>query len=459
MTMYDVKKSNLFNRLRKELGDMVICDDHDHLGSEEAWLGSDYPDWTKILGYCMTDLYVAGLPMDDFPIPSSRHPCLKASFGYDITPKITRSWEEKWEIVKPYWQYIRHSGSGLTTRKALKLFFDCDDLTDETIPKIQKKYTEYLKTGAYKKFLIKEAKFNHVVTVALSLEECPATDILAPLIYSDQYVDIEHRGELYRIENLANQEVYSLKTYLQAVDSILERYKKEGCIGIKWHVMAYLRSNSFDHASYADAEKEFVEILLKPNRGGTGSASSVGFMNMTKFQNYMIHHLIQKTIELDWPIQVHAAQLGLSYGGRNCQSEVKNLTDLFIRYPQARFDMLHCAWPFPRELHAMAHLFPHVYINSSWVELLSPELYKSFFKEFLTSIPLTKFFGCGPDQSDPIMSAAYADRTRDLWAVILEQLISEGTLNEDDAMFAAKQVLLENPTKYFRLDDRIIPKK
>ena len=105
----------------------------------------------------------------------------------------------------------------------------------------------------------------------------------------------------------------------------------------------------------------------------------------------------------------------------------------------------------------MAHLFPNVYINPSWVELLSPELYKSFFKEILTSIPLTKFFGCGPDQFDPIMSAAYADRTRELWATILEQLITDGTLNEADALFAAKQVLFENPTKYFKLEDRIIP--
>lgn len=459
MTMYDVRKSDLFNRIRKELGDMEICDAHDHLKSEEAWIDSDCPDWTNILGYCMTDLYVAGLPMDDFPCPPNRHPCLKATFGYDITPKVTRSWEEKWEIVKPYWKYIRHIGSGLTTRKALKMFFNCDDLTDETVPKIQKKYREYLKPGAYKDLLIDKTKFSNVVTVALSLEECPATDVLAPLIYSDQYVDIEHRGELYRIEQLANQEVYSLKTYLQAVDSILARYKEEGCVGMKWHVMAYLRSTNFDHASYADAEKELVEILLKPNRGGVGSASSVGFMNMTNFQNYMIHYLIQKTIELDWCSQIHAATLGLSYGGRTMQSEVRNLTDLFIRYPQARFDMLHASWPFPRELHALAHLFPNVHINPSWVELLSPELYKAYLKELLTSIPLTKFFGCGPDQMDPIMAAAYADRTRDLWAVILEQLITEGTLNEDDALFAAKQVLFENPTKYFRLADRIIPKK
>lgn len=458
MAMYEVKKSDLYNRIRKELGNMTICDDHEHLNSEKAWLESDCPDWTNLLGYCMTDLYVAGLPMDDFPFPPNRHPCLKATFGYDITPKVQRDWKEKWEIVKPYWKYIRHNGAGLTTRKALQLYFDCNDLTDDTVPKIQKKYEEYHKPGAYKKFLIDEAKFNHVVTVALSLEENPATDILAPLIYSDQYVDIEHRGELYRIESLAKQEVYSLDTYLKAVDTILERYKAQGCIGIKWHVMAYLRTNNFDHASFADAEKDFVEILLKPNRGGTGSASSAGFLHMTNFQNFMIHYLIQKTIDYDWPIQIHAAQLGLSYGGRNCQSEIKHLTDLFVRYPQARFDMLHCSWPFPRELHAMAHLFPHVYINPSWVELLSPELYKSMFKELLESIPLTKFFGCGPDQFDPIMSAAYADRTRDLWAVILEQLITEGTLNEEDALFAAKQVLYENPTNYFRLNDRIIPK-
>jgi len=38
-------------------------------------------------------------------------------------------------------------------------------------------------------------------------------------------------------------------------------------------------------------------------------------------------------------------------------------------------------------------------------------------------------------------------------------LITEGYYTEDDAMFAAKQVLYTNPAEYFKLKDRIIPNK
>lgn len=68
-------------------------------------------------------------------------------------------------------------------------------------------------------------------------------------------------------------------------------------------------------------------------------------------------------------------------------------------------------------------------------------------------------FGCGPDQFDPLLSLAYADLTKDLWAEILEELIIEGYLTEEDAMIAAKQVLYTNPTEHYRLDGRIIPNK
>ena len=459
MSLYKVEKSDLYKSIRKKLGDMTTIDTHEHLGSEEAWLNTDYPDWTNVLGYSMTDLFNAGLPMDNFPFPPNRHPVIKADFGYDITPKVQSDGMEKWKVVKPYWKYVRSNGGGQIARKCLQIFFGCDDFTDETVPMIDKKYKEYLKPGAYKEILRKKGKFEHVVTIALSLEETPATDILAPLIYQDQYCDIENRGELYRIEKSANQEVYSMKTYLQAVDSILERYKKNGCIGIKWHRMAYLRENNFPHASYADAERSLAKILSeKPNRGGTGSASSVGQDYIYDFQNYMVHYMIQKAIEYDWGIQIHAATLGLSYGGNNMFSEIKNLTPIFTRYPQARFDMLHGAWPFPTELHAIAHLMPNVFINPSWVELLSPYLYKSWFKELLTSIPLTKIMACGPDQFDPLMSVAYADKTKDLWAEILEELIVAGDYTEDDAMFAAKTCFYDVPKQYFRLDNRIIPK-
>lgn len=331
MALHNVKRSDLYNDLRKSLEDMVICNTHEHMASEEAWINTDYPDWTNILGYCMTDLYNAGMSQDDLPFQPNRNTVMKATFGYDVTPKIQSNWEGKWKAVKPYWKYIRHNGAGIITRKALKMFFDCDDLTDQTVPVIQEKYQEFLKPGAYKELFVDKGKFSNVVTIATSLEETPATEILAPLIYFDQFCDIEDREDLYRIEKLADQEVYSMKTYLKAVDTILERYKNQGCLGIKWHRMAYLRSNRFEHSSFAEAEQEFVQILRKPHRGVAGSSSSVGFEHMSKFQDYMVHYMVQRAIEYDRAISIHAATLGLSYGGLNMESEVKNLTELFVR--------------------------------------------------------------------------------------------------------------------------------
>lgn len=449
-------REKLYDGLRKEIENIHLVDAHNHLLSEKTWLASK-EDWTSLLGYCFTDLANAGLSRDELMMPLAGDERWRLDYGYDYKEDL-RSPEAKWKVIKPYWQLVRHMGSADVTRVALRMFFDCDDLTDSSIPTIQKKLDELKKPGAYKKLLKEKSKIDCVVDVSMSIEENPPTDVIAPQLYSDTLATVQKRRDIYRLEQATNRDIYSLETYLKALDDLLDNWiTKRGLVGIKWHVFPYLRDMEFDIASTCDAAKCFDRILQMPARGGSGASTAVGINEMRPFQNLVQNHLIQRAIELDVPVQIHAATLGASYGGP-LQGNPKALIPLFLRYPQARFNILHTAFPWTRELGAISHIFPNVYINMSWLDILSPQSYKQFLRDWLTGIPLNKIFAYGADQFTMLLTCACAERVRNFVAEVLTDLVADGEMSEAQALFAADCILRKNAWDHWKLEEHWLGK-
>ena len=256
----------LHRALREELGKIHLVDAHDHLLSEEAWL-AEKEDFTALLGYAWTDLTNAGMSRDELVVPEAGDEVWTVDYGYDYEEDL-RSVDEKWEVIKPYWPYVRHMGSAQVTRKALSMFFDCEDLTDSTLPSIQKKLDQLKNAGAYAELLKERTKIDTICNVVMSVKENPASDLIAPQLYTDTFAAIQKRRDIYRLEQRANQDIYSLETYLKALDSVLEEEVKQGLKGIKWHIFPYLRDMEFDIPNMYDAAKCFDRILQMPARGG-----------------------------------------------------------------------------------------------------------------------------------------------------------------------------------------------
>lgn len=446
-------KETLYENLRQEIGKMHLVDAHNHLLSEETWL-STQEDWTSLLGYCVTDLVSAGMSRDDLPLSGARDARWGYDYGYDLK-EDQRDAAEKWEVVKPYWPYVRQMGSGDVTRRALQIFCDCDDLTDSTIPTIQEKLDKLKKLGAYKEMLVEKGKIDAVVDVAMSVEENPPTDIIAPQLFTDHFARTQTRRHIYILEQVTKRDIYSLETYIQALDAMLEySIVEKGMIGIKWHIFPYLRTMDFEISNPWDAAKCLDRILQMPARGGSGSAVAVGFDEMRPFQNLVQNHLIQRSIELDVPIQIHAATLGVSYGGP-LFGNPKTLIPLFLRYPKAKFNILHAGFPWCRELGTIAHLFPNVYINCSWLDILSPEAFRLFLKDWLVGAPpLNKIFAFGADQFTMLLTIACAERVKDFVADVLTDLVAERKMTEDDALFSADCILRKNAWEHWKLEER-----
>jgi hypothetical protein len=447
VTGVKTNRGELYERLRREVGKIKLVDAHEHLPSEEQWLAreldrtsllgyvqlSHEADFSSLLGYVHADLVSAGMPKEA------------------ILPGM--SGEEKWKRVRPFWRYVRNTGAGSLCRRVLSTFFDVDDLSDATLPIIQEGLDNFRKSGIYRRLLKEQYNFAVCVNVVDPVTETSSSEFFAPLLYTSNFASVQMRSDIERLEDAANQEIYSLQTYLRALDTVLELGFRNGLVGIKWHKLAYLRDINYSTGDAHAAEKCLDRIFRMPARGGTASNTPVGFDEMRPFQDFIQHYLVQRAIDLDLPVQIHTGTLGGSHGAQISHTNPTHLVDLFLRYPQARFDLLHASYPYMREATALVKLFPNVYINTAWFEILSPRAAKQYLREWLTTIPTNKIFAFGGDHKNIFFPCVYAEMVRDNLSEILTDEISEGGMSEEDALDIASSMLRENAWEYFRLQD------
>ena len=99
---------------------------------------------------------------------------------------------------------------------------------------------------------------------------------------------------------------------------------------------------------------------------------------MNPFHNYLQNHLIQKSIELQVPVQIHTGTFGGSNGGKLQNSNPVLLSGMLMEYPQARFDFLHSGFPYMKELGEMVREFPNLMVNVTWLQILSPRAFLDY---------------------------------------------------------------------------------
>ncbi len=443
------RESNpVYETLRARISEIPLVDAHDHLPSEEEWLGATpsstisppqlqrEPDFSSLLGYSYGDLVSAGMPKD----------ALRSGM----------SSADKWARVSAFWERVRGMGSGILCRRALTLFCGVDDLEETTIPIVEERIKALRVPGTYRRLLKEKFNFSACVNTQVGgvVAENPAPEFFAPLFYAADVAMPQKRSDLAVLEKAAGQSIYSLETYLRALDVVLELAWKNGMVGIKWHRLAYLRDIHYPSADPRDAERCLERILRMPAAGGVAGDTAVGFDEMVPFQNFMQHYLVRCALDLDVPVQIHCAMPGGSNGAQVSYANPTHLAELFLQYPQAQFDLLHAGYPYVAEATALVKLFPNVYLNTAWFDLLSPRTARRYMRDWLSSLPVNKIFAFGGDHKNVLSVCAYAEMVRDNLADLLAGEVADGAMTERQADRVATRWLRENAWEFFRLQDR-----
>jgi predicted TIM-barrel fold metal-dependent hydrolase len=208
----------------------------------------------------------------------------------------------------------------------------------------------------------------------------------------------------------------------------------------------------FEKVAKADAERVFNQLRLYPPYAKDFPArkAPVSWDEAKPLQDYLMHHVIRRAIELDLPVQVHTGMQERN-GNFLANSNPLNLVNLLIEYREARFDLFHAGYPYRGEMAILGKNFANVYVDLCWVHAISPWVARQTLHEWIETVPCNKIFGFGGDYIFVEGAYAHARMACRNVAQVLTEKVVDGYVTEDEAMRLAHSLLRDNAVQFFRL--------
>lgn len=429
--------SRTYEAIREVVNSIPIVDTHEHLTFEDDWLKLKLDFGRFFLHYASVDLVSAGMPLADLEIVRN-------------DPKT--SIEKKWKLLRPYWKAAKNTAYCRAITTAIQDLYGLPDLNDETYAELCSRMRQAQKRGFYRMVLKDKAN------IAVSLNNGPIEtdrDFMLPSVSFNEFVMFRSRAEAQRIGADCGISVYSIDELVRALDFSIEQRLAQGMVAMKFQ-LAYERVLKFDIVPKWKAEEVFAQVMRDDqwNRHEPGPERSL--IEAKPLQDYMFHQCVQRAAEHNVPIQMHT---GIQEGHGNYlpQTNPIYLTDIFMLYPRAKFDLFHIGYPYQSELAVLAKMFPNVYPDFAWMHVISPWVARQTLSEWLDTVPGNKILGFGGDYIFVEGAYAHSVFARENIARVLAENVDEGSLDLDEAGRLAYDILRNNASRLFGLERFGVP--
>lgn len=180
------------------------------------------------------------------------------------------------------------------------------------------------------------------------------------------------------------------------------------------------------------------------------SPDDVTEADATIFQDFIYAQIIEKCIARRLPIQVHTGMV-VSAGFLDQGSPVP-FEETVARYPQADFVLLHGGYPFTAQTRALVKKYPNVWVDGSWLSLLSLAAYRGALSQWLDALPGRNILGWGGDALRVEISYGSLTIATGIVADVPAEKVEGGCFSESAAFEIASQILRENARGLFKAD-------
>ena len=161
---------NIKDLIEKKVFETPFIDTHEHLIDEYERLGCIEPiipcdDWALLLNhYFDFDLISAGISKEK----------IDKLFSKQLNPI------DKWRILNEYWPYLKNTTSGIVFRNTIKTLYGIDEISEDNILELQKRYEQTRKKGFYKYIIqdIANIKLCHVHSPISVCKKSESPDLL-----------------------------------------------------------------------------------------------------------------------------------------------------------------------------------------------------------------------------------------------------------------------------------------
>ncbi|MCD6596947.1 MAG: amidohydrolase family protein, partial [Bacteroidales bacterium] len=365
------KKETSYDQLKGYINTIQVINTHEHQRIPPQYEGHTYNFYTLLANsYLQADLVSAGAPQLDQKL-------IKKG---DL--------DKLWEIYGPYLDYTRNTSYYSHFLQGFKTLYDFNDdyFTKDGIKALSEKigknyenqdewYSKAFKKAGFEIMFVDQ--YWNSFNTNLDSNYFALVFNINQLVYSiadQESLSAKDASINQNIYKLAKDEGYTIKSlgdYLSFVDILFEIFSDHNAVCLK-NSMAYGRSLDYEYIPYEEAEL----LYEKP---------SLSDVEKKKLQDFMFHWIIEKSIEVDLPIQIHTGYLAGTGNTLENGRPVK-LNNLFLRYRKANFIMFHGGYPWTGEFAALGKMFPNVYLDIVWLPQISREAAMHSFDEMLDCV-------------------------------------------------------------------------
>ena len=416
---------NCTTELLAQIEAIPVIDSHEHLYTEAEHIDSNIDVLSLIDHYTIDDLRAAGCP----PEVAEKIVDPKG----EITPR--------WELLEPYWPKIRNGSYARMWTRTLKDLFDCQEMSAAALAEATEKMRQANQPGWYKQVL----KDRCNISVCI-LDQCSRTDcdceLFVPVIHATQFIEARTKQQVEELSATTDHPLHCLDDLVGAAQGYISHVRAEGAVALKVAV-AYQRTLQFDKVTRAEAERLFNRIFDHLGEG-------LSWAEAKPLQDYMLHKCVQAAMENDMTIIFHT---GLQAGGQNIvtNTDPALLTNLFLEYRGARFDLFHAGYPYARECGVLAKYFPNVWADLAWVHIISAAGTRQILADWLDLVPANKIIGFGGDVRHVELVYGHLYEARQNIAEVLAERVVRGDDTEEEALRIAQFLLHDSPVEAFKL--------
>lgn len=429
-------------KLLKEISDAIsslpIFDTHEHLMSEEERRLKNLDIFYLFSHYVGSDLVSSGMNEDSF----------NSLFDKNI------DMEKKWNVFFPHFENVRNTSYTQTVLESVKDLFEFDDINKENYLELSQKLESTKSRDWYDYILTEKCNIRYMLDF---IENMPGIINQKPLKRKDSIavknfddiISVCCMEDIARFEDRYCVKIYKFKDYLDMINKIFEDSIKAGYKVLKI-AMAYFRSINFEEVTFAEADKIFSKFFKLKDYGFFERVDFLSKDELKPLQDFLVHYIIQKAIESQWPVQIHT---GLLNGNRGDVSNTNPcyLINLFMKYRNCKFDIFHAGFPFTNELIAITKQFTGVYFDLCWIQQVSFDLYRETLNIAMETIPANKIFAFGGDNF--IVECTYGSQkmVRKIISELLYEKIRKNYFSFDQAIRFAEKILYLNPKTVYNI--------
>jgi hypothetical protein len=231
-----------------------------------------------------------------------------------------------------------------------------------------------------------------------------------------------------------NIDVASLTDLEDLIGRLIERNVNGGSRAFK-AALAYDRTLAVEPVARAEAARLFG---IHPDR--------LTPADQKVFGDYIIRFFLDRARERRLVFQVHT---GLA---RLAGSNPLLLEPLLQDFPTVVFDLFHGGYPWVHEVAALAHNYPNVRLNLTWLPQLSTDLAVQVLKEWLQVVPQVDRITWGGDCFTAEESYGSLLAARSAVSRALVSLVEEGFFEVETALHAARSVLATGGAAIYGVD-------